>query len=411
MGEKTLLYVESTEKIVHSSIRHDDIEVFLRITTYRNSLFKVAEKLACSIKWLPFSRRFDIWTNSRIAISEYKTKYNEQRNKLLLPVTDVVKQRLIVGAGVQDEKLLYLVSEKYIQHLKQEVYSSRNQAALNCYQMTHERPPLIVTSNVELNVYLVPLANEFSLQTGEFLEMDDGHNFSYQVQGLFAPKFQQQVLRMQFDVLDTGDLSKEETDVLLIQKLTTELSLSKNEMLSEMARQFEIERSKSILGRLGKNGFQVENSMAKKSNSKEQDEQDHARNNLIRRIKEMKIFSLDETDYKLVKADWLPYVCWQPSISDFVKKQNNLLSNKDENPIDSLLLSSFEFTDVNEAGATNKILEDAATAHLRKVKSYFSELSKQFVKEPIKSNEQAIRQIMTSAISNGKIGAKANESK
>jgi hypothetical protein len=52
-----------------------------------------------------------------------------------------------------------------------------------------------------------------------------------------------------------------------------------------------------------------------------------------------------------------------------------LLSNKIENPIDSLLLSCFEFIDVNEAGAVNKILEDAATAHVRKVKAYFTELS------------------------------------
>ena len=43
--------------------------------------------------------------------------------------------------------------------------------------------------------------------------------------------------------------------------------------------------------------------------------------------------------------------------------------------MDSLLLSAFEFIDVNEAGAANKILEDAATAHVRKVKGYFTELS------------------------------------
>jgi hypothetical protein len=47
----------------------------------------------------------------------------------------------------------------------------------------------------------------------------------------------------------------------------------------------------------------------------------------------------------------------------------------EENPIDSLLLSAFEFIDVNEAGAANKILEDSATAHVRKVRSYFSDLS------------------------------------
>ena len=38
--------------------------------------------------------------------------------------------------------------------------------------------------------------------------------------------------------------------------------------------------------------------------------------------------------------------------------------------------------DVNEAGAANKILEDAATAHIRKVRGYFSDMSQKSVKQP-----------------------------
>jgi hypothetical protein len=51
------------------------------------------------------------------------------------------------------------------------------------------------------------------------------------------------------------------------------------------------------------------------------------------------------------------------------------LSSPDENPIDSLLLSAFEFLDVNESGAAVKILEDSATAHVRKVRGYYTEIS------------------------------------
>jgi hypothetical protein len=72
-----------------------------------------------------------------------------------------------------------------------------------------------------------------------------------------------------------------------------------------------------------------------------------------------------------------------------VKRQNNLLSSGDENPIDSLLLSAFELVDVNEAGAANKILEDAATAHIRKVRSYFSDLSQRTVREAFVSRDAA----------------------
>lgn len=89
----------------------------------------------------------------------------------------------------------------------------------------------------------------------------------------------------------------------------------------------------------------------------------------------MRFFSLNETEYQLRKADWLKFVCWEPLVSEILQRQNQVLSNPKDNPIDSLLLSAFEFVDVNEAGAANKILEDAATAHVRKVKGYFFELS------------------------------------
>lgn len=137
---------------------------------------------------------------------------------------------------------------------------------------------------------------------------------------------------------------------------------------------------------------------AAKIGSQNADEQnDHTRANLIRRIKEMKFFSLDETDYKLKKADWLKYVCWLPSISDEVKRQNNALSSLDENPIDSLLLSAFEFIDVNEAGAANKILEDAATAHVRKVRGYLTEMSQKSTKEPHAHAGASLEAILQSA--------------
>lgn len=41
----------------------------------------------------------------------------------------------------------------------------------------------------------------------------------------------------------------------------------------------------------------------------------------------MNFFSLDVTEYKLKKADWLEYVCWQPTISEVVMRQNFPLSS------------------------------------------------------------------------------------
>ena len=64
-GASTLLYVEAPMKCINSVIRHDDVEVYLRIQTCRHKLFRMPEKLAASIKWLPYSCRFDIWKESR----------------------------------------------------------------------------------------------------------------------------------------------------------------------------------------------------------------------------------------------------------------------------------------------------------------------------------------------------------
>jgi hypothetical protein len=62
----TLLYVEAPEKSINSVVRLDDVEVYLRIQTYRSRLFRLPEKLSTAIRWLPYTRRFDIWERSRV---------------------------------------------------------------------------------------------------------------------------------------------------------------------------------------------------------------------------------------------------------------------------------------------------------------------------------------------------------
>ena len=121
----------------------------------------------------------------------------------------------------------------------------------------------------------------------------------------------------------------------------------------------------------------------------------------------MNFFSLDESNFKVKKADWLQYVCWNPSIPDIQKKQNHIFSSMDENPIDSLLLSAFEFIDVNEAGAANKILEDSATAHVRKVRGYFTELSQMFTKPSYSDKNTSVEAMIKDAT----LGEQANSNK
>jgi hypothetical protein len=105
--ESTLLYVEAPSKYISSVIRQDDIEVFLRIETYRGKLFRLSEKLVDSIKWLPYSHRFDIWKASRQLIHDGKQDYIKEREDILRKVTDQVRKKL--NGTIIDEKMIELV--------------------------------------------------------------------------------------------------------------------------------------------------------------------------------------------------------------------------------------------------------------------------------------------------------------
>lgn len=44
-----------------SLIKEDDVEIFLRATTYRNKVSKVVNKFLSRLKWLPLQHRYDIF--------------------------------------------------------------------------------------------------------------------------------------------------------------------------------------------------------------------------------------------------------------------------------------------------------------------------------------------------------------
>lgn len=45
----------------HSSIREDDIEVYLRHVTYAEKINKLLNKWLARLKWMPLTKRFEIF--------------------------------------------------------------------------------------------------------------------------------------------------------------------------------------------------------------------------------------------------------------------------------------------------------------------------------------------------------------
>jgi hypothetical protein len=66
--DENALYIENFDIPAQSLIREDDIEVFVRATTYKNKLTKVVNKFICRLKWLAIESKYKVF---ECAITEY----------------------------------------------------------------------------------------------------------------------------------------------------------------------------------------------------------------------------------------------------------------------------------------------------------------------------------------------------
>lgn len=169
---------------------------------------------------------------------------------------------------------------------------------------------------------------------------------------------------MQFDREDSGF----EPDETLVERLKGNLKLTESELLNSITTFANKIRQNSVIGTLAVNkDAHMQEHNAFRDNSKQLDHEEYARVDLIKKIKAIEFFTLDEVKTKLRRADWLEYVCFTANVPEILKQQNCILSGA-ENPMDSLLKSAIEFTDVSDSFSVNKIIEEAAAAHILKVK-------------------------------------------
>ena len=203
--ETTRLYIEKTDqRSVNSAIRQDDFEVYMRQKTYSRRLNRLAEKLINKIKWLPYSKRFDMFEESRIMLSNFRLQATQERSDLLYDVRKAIKQKL-KRYGELDEKAVQAVTERYVFHLKEDVFVSRKDQLLQSYKTDVKRPYMIHASNFELKRNITELASMYSdrLRTDQ-MDIDNGQQFTYQMQTLFPIEFEKQVVLAQFEVEDSG---------------------------------------------------------------------------------------------------------------------------------------------------------------------------------------------------------------
>jgi hypothetical protein len=135
--------------------------------------------------------------------------------------------------------------------------------------------------------------------------------FTYQLQTFFPSKFEKQVRAMTFDWEDTGA----NADMQIIDRLTRSLELNKDQIISEMARISAEQRSASLLNALNVGKTGSADLTLKDLTENELNKDEFTRHNLIKKLKQIEFFSLEESAVKIRRADWLDYVCWQPTVS------------------------------------------------------------------------------------------------
>ena len=192
--EETKLYIEKTEdRSINSVIRQDDFEVYLRQKTYHNKLNRQAKKLINQIKWLPFLKRYEMWKESREAIYAYRQAASKENSNLLYTVQRDIKEK-IERLGIDDEKAAVAVTERYTFHIKEDNFVSRMDQILSSHRTDIRRPFMLFVSNVELKNKICALAVDYPTLSTNQLEIDNGQQFTYQIQTLFPVEFEKQVL-------------------------------------------------------------------------------------------------------------------------------------------------------------------------------------------------------------------------
>jgi hypothetical protein len=64
--------VENVDLDPVSSIRMDDIEIYLRQVTYEQKINKLVNKFLTRVKWIPLTKKFEIFNESVIAYNKIK---------------------------------------------------------------------------------------------------------------------------------------------------------------------------------------------------------------------------------------------------------------------------------------------------------------------------------------------------
>ena len=125
-------------------LREDDIEIFIRSTSYRNKVSKVINKFMSRLKWLPMLHRFAIFEKACESRQAAKNANIERQFKFIEEIENRAKSIHMVNNEMETELNDILNTHYARQHAL--MYTSQSEKVTNSWRSDHDDVPNLVNN-------------------------------------------------------------------------------------------------------------------------------------------------------------------------------------------------------------------------------------------------------------------------
>lgn len=314
------LYVEIKDLPAQSALRQDDIEVYLRHTTYSLKVNKLVNKFMARLKWMGMSQRYDIFESMVRHYFRLREQNIQEQQEALAAMEKAALDSSMHNKSLHEE----------IQRIKEQSHCSQYQRTMFNFQQKikgscrpdYEITPDLINNIPEMKMKIMDLCMPFGLTAD--LTQDNGFSFAYQLSLFFPTHFQKQIIKSEFTIYDA--FAADYKDKNQLQK-----------------------RSMQSMIRVDPSIFR-----------------DVSTNQALIPSEESLAYEVNRMNLKVIRlkaSPWVDSVICKPRLSDWQRRQDALLYS-DNNPVDTLLSGALDFLDVNDLASVNLVIAESSQIHL-----------------------------------------------
>lgn len=200
-NEGTNLYLMA-ESVNYCSIARDDLEVYIENCSDLNRKGRKFINFLLKLKWMPMSKRYEVWEKTVEAFKDLKVK-------------SVERMKTVIGHELTH---VYSFLKGFKKKMRLEEVPGQEEEV--------EMPPTLINDIKQLQGIVMSISKEFGVK-GE-MELDDGHSLAYQVTHLFPELFELQKQKLEY--AEYGNLASKKS----LQKKLQNLQMMKSHRLTSI---------------------------------------------------------------------------------------------------------------------------------------------------------------------------------